>query len=112
MVDSISLVMFVTPLLIGIIFTMLSYMALKDKKADVGGFMSSLIASIAWFIFAMTWVGVATSDMFSSVAYLWGTFGTIFAVITLYTGLKMLLSIFEVKTKPLLTMESDDRDED
>jgi cytochrome c biogenesis protein CcdA len=112
MVDSISLVMFVTPLMVGIIFTMLSYMALKEKKADVGGLMSSLIASIAWFIFGLTWAGVATSDMFLSVAYLWEIFGVIFAIITVYTGLKMMGAIFQENTKPMLSMEADDRDED
>lgn len=111
MVDSISLVMFIVPLMVAIIFTMLSYMALKEKKADVGGLMSSLIASIAWFIFGLTWAGVATSEMFSSVAYLWEIFGVIFAIITLYTGLKMMGAIFSTEVKPMLTMEADDSEE-
>jgi hypothetical protein len=110
--SSLDLVMFVVPLMIAIIFTMLSYMALKEKKADVGGLMSSLIASIAWFIFGLTWAGVATSDMFLSVAYLWEIFGVIFAIITLYTGLKMMGAIFEVVEKPKLTMEEDNRDDE
>jgi hypothetical protein len=110
--DSISLIMFISPLMIAIIFTMLSYVALKEKKADVGGLMSSLIASITWFIFGLTWAGVVTSDMFLSVAYLWEILGVIFAIITLYTGLKMMGAIFSTEVKPMLTMEADNSDEE
>ena len=104
--------MFIVPLLVAIIFTMLSYTELKSEKADVGGVFAMMVASVTWFIFGLTWPAVATSDMFQSVAYLWYAFGIIFAVLAVYTGLKMMGVIFQKEIKPMLTMEADDEDDD
>jgi hypothetical protein len=105
--DNITLTMFAIPMAVAILFTLLSYMELKKDKATVNGLMSSLIASITWFLFSLLWASSTTTDMFLSVAYLWSIFGVIFAVITLYTGLKMMGAIFQTKSKPMLTMEED-----
>lgn len=112
MVDSITIVQFVVPLMVAVIFTMLSYMALKEKQADVGGFFSSLISAIGWFIFGLTWAGLATTEMLRGISYLWMALGLIFSVITLYLGLKMLTAIFgEKPSKPLLQMTHDTGEE-
>jgi signal transduction histidine kinase len=109
MVDSLTIIMFAVPLVIAIIFTLLSIMSLKDKQADVVGFFSSLVSAVCWFIFSLTWSGIATSDIFLSVSYLWMALGYIFSIITLYVGMKMLVAIFgEKPTKPLLQMTQDD----
>jgi signal transduction histidine kinase len=105
MVDAISILMFSTPMMIGLTFTLLSYIALKEKQADVVGFFSSLMSAICWFIFSLTWSGIATEEMFQNVSYLWMAMGTIFSVITLYIGMKMMLAIFKEKpTRPLMQM--------
>jgi hypothetical protein len=110
MVDAISIVMFIVPLMISVVFTMLAYVALKEKKTDVGGFMSSMLSAVGWFIFSQTWSYLATDEALRSIAFLWMALGIIFSVITVYLGMRMLLSVFDVKQKPKLTMEEDNED--
>jgi hypothetical protein len=101
--------MFIVPLVMAVVFTLLSIMSLKDKQADVVGFFSSLISAVCWFIFSLTWSGIATSEIFRSVSYLWMALGYIFSIITLYVGMKMLLAILQEKpSRPLLQLANDD----
>jgi hypothetical protein len=107
MTDSISLLMFTIPCLIAIIFSMMSLVELKNNKAQVTGIFSSLVASISWSIFGLLWPALSTQDMFVSIAYLWYAMATIFAVLTLYTGLKMMGAIFQEKPQQRLVMVDD-----
>jgi exosortase/archaeosortase len=95
-----------------IIFTMLSISSLEGRKATLTGFMSTLLASISWSIFGLTWPALATTDMFITVAYLWYAIALIFAVLTFYTGIKMLGAIFETAQKPRLTIQNNDNPEE
>lgn len=108
--DSITLVMFILPALIAIIFTMLAIMGLdvKKKQHSLVDLMSNLIASISWFIFGLVWPAVATDDLFLSISWLWFGFGTIFAVFTFYIGMRMIGAIFETKTKSILQIQNND----
>ena len=102
--------MFVVPLLMAIIFTMLAITSIK--KPDMTGFFASMISSITWFIFGLTWPAVATEDLFVSIGYLWYAVGTIFAILTLYMGLRMMGSIFEQKKTPRLAIQNNDSGEE
>jgi hypothetical protein len=112
--DSISLVMFIVPLLMAIIFTTLTLTPKgKDKPHNIFSgamvtLMSAILASISWTIFGITWPAVATSEMFVTVAYLWYAVGLIFAVFALVAGLRMLGPAFETKKPRLLVIEEEE----
>lgn len=106
--------MFIVPLLMAIIFSLLAIVGLdvKKKQHSVVDLMSSLIASVCWGIFGLVWPAVATDAMFVSIAFLWYGFGTIFMVITIYIGIRMIGAIFETKTTPILTIQNNDHPEE
>jgi hypothetical protein len=108
--DSITLVQFIVPLLVAIIFTMIAItgMGVKKKQHSLVDLMSCLIASISWFFFGLVWPAVTTTDMFLSIAFLWFGFGVIFAVFTFYIGMRMIGAIFETKTKSILQIQNND----
>lgn len=112
--DSISIVMFIVPLLLAIILTMLT---LTPKGADkphtifTGSmitFFSAMLASVCWFIFGLTWPAVATDAMFVSVAYLWYGIGVIFAVFTIVSAFKMVTAYFDNHKPEQLKLVRDD----
>ena len=78
--DSITLIQFVVPFVMALIFTMLSLAHLK--KPDWLTVISCILASIGWLIFSLTWPAVSTTEMFQGVAYLFGAFFLIFAVLS------------------------------
>lgn len=89
---------------------MLSINSLKSKKGDVTGLMSSILASIGWSLFGLTWPAVSTEEMFVSIAYLWYVIGIIFALIATYTGMRMLGSIFQTKQRRLVLQDTDEEE--
>jgi ABC-type dipeptide/oligopeptide/nickel transport system permease subunit len=115
--DAISLVMFIVPMLMAIIFTSLTLTPKgKDKPHNIFSgalitLMSAILASISWFIFGLTWPAVATDELFVTVANLWYAVGLIFAVFALVAGLRMLGPIFETR-KPRLVLMQGDEEED
>jgi membrane-associated HD superfamily phosphohydrolase len=115
--DSISLIMFIVPMVTAIIFTPLTLLPKdKDKSHTIFSgatitLMSAILTSISWFIFGLTWPAVATSELFVTVAYLWYAVGLIFAVFALVVGLRMLGPVFETK-KPRLVLMQGDEEED
>ncbi len=114
MTTAMDLIMFIVPLLMGIIFSVLTLVPKgKDssEKPFSGGaitFFSALLSMICWFIFGLTWPAVATSGLFVSVAYLWYAVGVIFGVFALVTGLKMLGAMTGVKRSQLVLVEDED----
>lgn len=114
MATSVDLVMFVVPLMMAVVFSMLTLAPKgKDKPNNVFSgimvtFMSSLIASISWFIFGLTWPAIATDVLFVSVAYLWYAIGVIFAVFTLAIGVRMLGPVFNEREEPRLRLQESD----
>ena len=106
--DSITLVQFIIPLMVSIIFTMLAVTSLK--KPDWLTVFYCILSSIGWMLFGLVWPAVSTMDMMLSIGYLWYAIGVIFAVLSLYSGLRLLGAIGQEMKKPKLTMEPDDRD--
>lgn len=113
-IDDISLVMFVVPLAIAILFSVLALVAKGREQSQAESFssplivfLSCLLSSISWFIFGLTWPALATTEMFVAVGYLWYALGVIFAILTLYTGLKMMGDIFNEK-QPRLVLKMDE----
>ena len=117
MVDSISLVMFVVPLMTAIIFSMLTLVPKgKDKPSNIFSgslitLLSSILAAISWFIFGLTWPALASSDMFVSIGYLWYIVGIVFSLFAAYVGFRMMGTIFETKQPRLQLEEVDDGEE-
>jgi hypothetical protein len=72
---------------------------------------SSIVASICWGVFGMLWPALATTDMLVYIAYLWYALAIIFAVFAVYIGMRMLGSIFETKTTPILTLRYNENEE-
>ena len=118
MATAVDLIMFIVPLLLAVLFSVFTIVPKgKDSssKPFSGGlitFFSSLTATICWFIFALTWPALATSDLFVSVAYLWYAIGAIFGIFTLVTGIKMLGAMGDVKPPPKLVLKLSDEGTD
>lgn len=116
MVDSITLVMFVVPLMVAVIFSMLTIAPKgKDKPQNLLSgalvtLLSSVLASIGWFIFGLTWPALATSEMLQSVGLLWFAIGIVFALFSAYVGLRMMGTIFETKPSSSLTIKVDEEE--
>jgi len=110
--DSISLIMFVIPILPGLIFSMISYVEFEAKKQTVFSLMSNILAGLSWVIFGLTWPAVATSDMEISIAYLWYVMGIIYFVFAVANGMRMLGAIFHTDTAPKLTIQNNDHPEE
>lgn len=116
MTDNISLVMFAVPIAIAIIFTVLAILPKGENKngalfsVGVITFFSCLVGAIGWFISGLTWPALATTEMLSSIAYLWYGLGVILSIMTVYIGLRMLGEIFETKDQPRLRLVYDDED--
>ena len=108
--DSISLVQFIVPLLISIIFTMLAVTSLK--KPDWLTVFYCILSAIGWMLFGLVWPAVSTMDMMQSIGLLWWAIGVIFCVLSLYSSLRLLGAIGAEVQKPKLSMQADDRDED
>jgi hypothetical protein len=108
--DSITLVEFVFPALLSLIFTMLAVTSLK--KPDWLTVFYCILSSVGWMLFGLVWPAVSTMDMMLSIGYLWWAIGAIFAVLALYSGLRLLGAIGQEMQKPKLSMVPDDRDED
>lgn len=114
MADSITLIMFIVPLVIAVIFSLLAVTPKsKDEPQNLfsGGLitlLSSVLASIAWFIFGLTWPALATTEMLQSIGLLWFALGVVFALFAAYVGLRMMGSIFETKPSQTLTLKVDD----
>lgn len=114
MVDGVTLIQFTVPLIMALVFSVLTITPKgKDKPNNVFSgimvtFMSSLIASISWFIFGLTWPAIATDVLFVSVAYLWYAIGIIFAVFTLAIGVRMLGPVFNEREEPRLRLQESD----
>ena len=115
--DAITLLMFYTPLIIAILFTLIAVAPKgKDKSYNVFSgsmvtFLASLVAAICWFVFGLTWPAVATSVLFVTIGYLWYALGIIFAVFTITVGIMMLRASFEAD-KPRLTIQKNDDGDD
>ena len=107
--DSITLVEFILPAMVSLIFTMLAVSSLK--KPDWLTVFYCILSSVGWMIFGMMWPAVSTMDMMLSIGYLWWAIGVIFAVMALYSSLRLLGAIGRELQKPKLTMESDDRED-
>jgi hypothetical protein len=107
--DSITLVEFIFPALVAIIFTMLAVTSLK--KPDWLTVFYCIMSGIGWMLFGLVWPAVTTTDMMLSIGYLWWAIGMIFCVLSLYSGLRLLGAIGSEIQKPKLTMEADDREE-
>jgi hypothetical protein len=105
MTDGISIVMFIVPMSLAILFSLMTIITMKNP--DYRTVMASIIASISWSIFALTWPALATMDMFVSVAYLFYALSIIFAVFAVAFGLRMMGAIFETKEQPRLRMVED-----
>lgn len=89
---------------------MLSLVSLKEP--DLTGLFSSILSSISWFIFGLTWPAVATTDMFVTVGWLWYAVGVIFALLAFYMGLRMMGQIFGVKTRRLVLQDTEKEEEE
>jgi TRAP-type C4-dicarboxylate transport system permease small subunit len=115
--DGISLIQFIVPLLIAVIFSALTLMPKGKEKASnifsnsIITFFGAIIASISWFIFGLTWPALATTELLVTVAYLWFGIGIIFVVITIAVGIRMLNTALEVK-QPRLSIQQGDEEED
>jgi|WetSurMetagenome_2_1015567.scaffolds.fasta_scaffold80122_4 hypothetical protein len=108
--DSISLVQFVIPLLLSIVFTMLAVTSLK--KPDWLTVFYCVLSGIGWMLFGLVWPAVSTMEMMQSIGLLWWAIGLIFCVLAVYSSLRLLGAISREVAKPKLTMEEDNRDED
>lgn len=108
MVDSITLVMFIVPLMTAVIFSMLTIAPKGKEKAQnlfsssMVTLLSSILASISWFIFGLTWPALATSEMMQAVGLLWYAMGIIFALFAAYVGLRMMGTMFETEVPKLV----------
>ena len=118
MVDAISIVMFVVPLMTAIIFSMLTLAPKgKDKPSNLFSgalvtLFSAILASISWFIFGLTWPALASSEMFVSVGYLWYVIGIVFALFAAYVGFRMMGTIFETNQPQLAIQQNKSYDEE
>lgn len=101
--DSISIVQFSIPLVVALIFSLLTLVPKGDDEQStiyVGSlvtFFSGLVACICWFVFGLTWPAVSSDVLFVSVAYLWYACGVVFGVLALYAGFRMLSAMFDNK---------------
>lgn len=115
--DAISLVMFIFPAILALIFTLIAIAPKgRDKSYNVFSgsmvtFLASLVASICWFVFGLTWPAVATTALFVTIAYLSYALGIIFAVFTITVGVMMMRASFDAK-KPRLTIQKNDDGDD
>ena len=107
--DSITLVQFITPLLLSIIFTMLAVSTLK--KPDWLTVFYCILSAVGWLLFGLIWPAVTTTDMMVTIGWLWYGIGVIFCVLSVYSSLRLLGAIGSEIQKPKLTMEADDREE-
>jgi hypothetical protein len=82
------------------------------KKPDWLTVFSCIMAAVGWMLFGLMWPAVSTMDMMQSIGLLWWAVGMIFCVLALYSSLRLLGAIGQEMSKPKLTMEADDRDEE
>ena len=114
--DGISIIMFVVPLMLGVLFSILTLVPKgRDKPntiftGSLVTFFSSMLASICWFIFGLTWPAVATDVLFVSVAWLWFAVGIIFTVFTLVAAFKLVTAYFDNKKPKRLRMTESEED--
>lgn len=80
--DAISLIQSIIPLLLAIIFSMISIPSLEElvlkKTKSVLAPVWTLLASLFWFFFAIITVYVATLDYFAAFSYVYIGIGFIF----------------------------------
>lgn len=115
MATAVDLIMFIVPLLLAVLFSVFTIVpkgkdsSSKPFSGSMITFFSSLVATICWFIFALTWPALATDALFVSVAYLWYAIGAIFGIFTLVTAIKMLGAMGDVD-RPRLTIQRSDEE--
>lgn len=109
--DAMSLVMFIIPIVCAIAFTFASIFSetTPDDPSNSTGFICSMIATFCWMITSLTWVGLATMEVFQSIGWLWWGLFLFFSVYTVIRGLGMLgISVRPPKEQLVLR----ERDED
>jgi hypothetical protein len=112
--DGVSLVMFIIPIVMALAFSFASIFGEPSDTdpVNLAGFLSSVIATICWFISALTWVGFATMEVLMWVGWLWFGLFWVFLPITLVRGFQMLKASVSLKPNKMHPLELREREQE